>query len=366
MSITRIGVIYGGRSTEYEVSAQSANTVLQHLDRKRFSAIPIHIDLQGQWWIYDVNHLPQVTPSQLMQALEIPYRPSSLPVDVIFSVCHGALGEDGAMQGLLSVLDIPYVGAGVLGSALAMNKVFAKRLVASQGIAVGPYLDFNQVQWQARPAYYRQQIASVGYPVFIKPVNTGSSIGISRVETPQDLTKAIEEALRYDRQILVEKALQAREIEIAVLENREDGDFPRVSIPGEIILNTRHSFYSYEAKYKDPQGAQLQIPVILPQGVKNQLQALAARIFVRLNCEGMARIDFFLERDTQQLYFNEINTLPGFTQISMYPKLWEASGIPLPQLLTELIDLALLRHTRSAVYRAPANINKLYVKDKSL
>jgi D-alanine-D-alanine ligase len=265
-------------------------------------------------------------------------------------VIHGSFGEDGTLQGLLELADIAYVGPGVLSSAMGMDKDIAKRLVLAEGIAIAPYLSIKKGQWSFEKNEIIKTIQSkLGFPVFVKPANTGSSLGVSKVKSIDSLAMAIDEAFLYDTKILVEQAVNAREIELSVLENPEYGRQPLVSIPGEIIPN--HEFYSYEAKYLDPDGAGLAIPADLTQEQIKRAQELAQKIFTTLECEGMARVDLFLDRDSGSFIFNEINTIPGFTTISMYPKLWQASGISYKDLLSKLIDLAVARQERKRMIK---------------
>jgi D-alanine-D-alanine ligase len=275
---------------------------------------------------------------------ELVLKPSSGPhFDVVFPVVHGTLCEDGTLQGLLEISGLPYVGCGVLSSAIGMDKDISKRLAMQAGMNVAPYLVIKRDQWLNCPDYCAHQIAEkIGYPVFTKPANTGSSIGINKIKTPDQLHAAINEAFQFDTKVLIEKALDVIELEVAVLEAIETIASPIVSVVGEI--RPTHEFYSYDAKYLDENGANLFIPAPIADEVKGQAQSVAKKLFLTLECEGMARVDLFLTKDTQQIYFNEINTIPGFTQISMYPKLMEASGVPYSELLTHLVQLAIKRH----------------------
>jgi D-alanine-D-alanine ligase len=268
---------------------------------------------------------------------------SPLPaVDVVFPVMHGTLCEDGSMQGLLELADVPYVGCGVLASAVGMDKEVAKRLAGAAGLPIVPYLVARSATWERElQALSARTADELGYPCFVKPASSGSSVGVHKVKTAAALGPALADAFRYDRKVLIEKAVDAREIEVAVLENIEAGSPPLCSVPGEI--NPRHEFYSYEAKYLDDNGAELVIPARLSPTQVRRAQSLAAAAFCTLECEGMARVDFFLDRKTDELFFNEVNTIPGFTSISMYPKMWEASGLPYRELLSRLIELALRR-----------------------
>lgn len=364
----RVAVLYGGRSAEHEVSLQSAMNVIQNLDPSRFEVIPIGIDKQGNWFLgkevfaksleyKKVQALPDNgrwftpewvgTPVEKRQAKDLMLsHPMGRSFDVVFPVVHGTLCEDGTLQGLLELANLPYVGCGVLSSAIGMDKDVSKRLVRGSGIAVPPYVVIRQEQWDQHPQRFFQEIAKLTYPVFVKPANTGSSIGIHKIKTPDQLQLAIDDAFRFDTKVIVEKGLSAIELELAVLESLEPSVDPIVSVVGEI--KPRHEFYSYEAKYLDENGAELLIPASIPEEIREKARVLAKNIFCILECEGMARVDLFLDRDTQCLYFNEINTIPGFTQISMYPKLMNASGISYSELLTHLVLLAMKRHNNKS------------------
>lgn len=362
----RVAVLYGGRSAEHEISLRSAANVIQYLDPSRFDVIPIGIDKQGHWFLGQdvfaqslqhnkVSQLPHdhptwfapewiSMPSHKEQIKELIIKQSTGPhFDVVFPVVHGTLCEDGTLQGLLEMSGLPYVGCGVLSSAMGMDKDISKRLAMQAGINVAPYLVIKRDHWSSHSDYYSHQVAEkLGYPVFTKPANTGSSIGITKVKTANDLHQALCEAFRFDTKVLVEKALNIIELEVAVLESVELAADPIVSVVGEI--RPTHEFYSYDAKYLDENGADLLIPAPISDELKKQAQSVAKKLFLTLECEGMARVDLFLTKDTKQIYFNEINTLPGFTQISMYPKLMDASGVSYSNLLTHLIQLAMKRH----------------------
>lgn len=369
----RVAVLYGGRSGEHEVSLQSAASVLRNLDRERFEPIPIGIDKQGRWHLNDLSLIergakslpvfrdapsvilpPSPEPAAAGSGTQlVPYGASEaelggrsgsiLPaIDVVFPVLHGPLCEDGTLQGLLELSEVPYVGCGVLASAVGMDKEVAKRLAREAGLPTVEHVTVRTADWRRRPAAVASAIAEqLGYPCFVKPASQGSSVGVHKVKSPGELAAAMDDALRYDRKLLVERAVSAREIEVAVLENPEPGGPPLTSIAGEI--NPRHEFYSYTAKYLDENGAELLIPAALDEKAAARVRELAALAFTTLECEGLARVDFFLDRKTGAFYFNEVNTLPGFTSVSMYPKLWEATGIPYAELLSRLIDLALAR-----------------------
>ena len=364
----RVAVLYGGRSAEHEVSLQSAANVIQYLDKSRFDIVPIGIDKKGNWFLgeevfkkslehkqvpalldhakawFTAEWVGKQTEKQQVKEL-ILNQEKGLLFDVVFPVVHGALCEDGALQGLLELANLPFVGCGVLSSAIGMDKDVSKRLAVHAGISVAPYLVVKQKNWQRHPALFLNQVTEeLSFPVFVKPANTGSSIGITKVKTKDHLAAAIDEAFRFDTKILVEKAISAFELELAVLESLELNQDPIVSVVGEI--KTKHEFYSYEAKYLDEKGAELFIPAPISFELKEKAQAIAKKLFLILECEGMARVDLFLDQKTQQIYFNEINTIPGFTQISMYPKLMDASGISYETLLTHLISLAIKRHEK--------------------
>lgn len=353
-----VAVLYGGRSAEHEISLLSAAAVIEHLDKNKFTVIPVGIDKQGCCFINELQHLYvnekivlKTQNAKCLQSLaELNQR--QYGIDVIFPVLHGTFGEDGTIQGLFEILGLAYVGADVLGSAIAMDKDVAKRLAAAAEIPVVPFVSIDSGLWTIKKDELIQNIErEIAYPLFVKPANVGSSLGITKVKKSNDLVAAIELAFTYSTKILLEKAFEVREIEIAVLENLQWGAEPLMSRVGEIIPS--HEFYSYEAKYLDPKGAELKIPATLQQGQWQQLKQLTIKIFNCLACSGMARIDFFIEKQSQRIYFNELNTIPGFTTISMYPKLWEASGLSYQQLLTQLIELGMARHQRLTLLKHP-------------
>lgn len=358
----RVAVLYGGRSGEHDVSLVSATNVVRNLDRTLFDIVPIGIDKKGCWFLGD--DIIDQAPGTLLQIHadhdRLLLNPAltghaplnkkiDCPFDVIFPAVHGVLCEDGTLQGLLESASIPYVGSGVLSSAVSMDKDVSKRLVQHAGIKTPDYIVIQRGQWQANESQCLEKInQQLHYPLFIKPVNTGSSVGVSKVKQIHELKAAIQAAFQYDTKVIIENGLDVIEIEIAVLESRESGELPIVSIPGEIRPSSQHEFYSYASKYTDPNGAEAIIPAALSEELTQNIQQMARDIFMALNCEGMARIDLFIERKTNQIYFNEVNTLPGFTQISMYPKLMAASGVNYSTLLTHLVMLALDRHQRQS------------------
>jgi D-alanine-D-alanine ligase len=348
-----LGLVYGGRSAEHAISIRSARSVLAALDRERYQVELVAIDRRGRWFSSSAEELedcgeafrgnaerevvpaPGTAPGTCrFLPLGEPGRPA-IEVEVVFPVLHGPFGEDGTIQGLLEMVGVPYVGAGVLGSAIGMDKDVQKRLLRDAGVPIVPFEVVLGGDWRAAPESVRQRIAHLGTTVFVKPANLGSSVGINRATTPAEVAAAIEEALRYDRKVLVERAVDAREIECAVLGN----DDPQASLPGEIAPG--EAFYSYEDKYSAASKARLLVPAPLSEEVVAAIRRLAVHAFRVLELRGMARVDFFLERDSNRLYLNEPNTIPGFTSISMYPKMWEASGLPYRELVSRLIDLAL-------------------------
>jgi len=354
---TKVGVLFGGRSGEHEVSLVSAKGIMNAMDKEKYEIVPIGITKEGRW----------IASGDPMKALEAGTPEESVPaallgdpsqkglmrleesetavttarlseIDVIFPVLHGPYGEDGTVQGLLELADIPYVGAGVLGSALGMDKALMKSVFRAHGLPVVEHLVIKRKEWEHDPQGVMQRIEdTLDYPCFIKPANLGSSVGISKVHQRSELASAVDLAARYDRKMLAEQGVNAREIEVSVLGNDE----PIASVPGEII--PCREFYDYVAKYIDDR-SELVIPADLPPETTQRIRELAVEAYLAVDCAGMARVDFLLDKDSGQIYVGELNTIPGFTPISMYPKLWEASGIPYSELIDRLIELALERH----------------------
>lgn len=350
----KIGVLFGGRSAEHEVSIVSAASVINALDKSKYDIIPIGITKEGRWLsaVNAIQLLKDHSPiEQLPEHVLLPdprkqslvnisgaFPQNAQKLDVVFPLIHGTYGEDGVIQGLFELADIPYVGAGVLGSAVGMDKVIAKELLKAANIPVAPGLSFLYSDFQKKQKHYVIEIErKIKYPCFVKPPNQGSSVGISKAHNKKELVAAIHLAGNYDRKILIEKAIaKPREIELSVMGN----DDPLVSVPGEIIPS--NEFYDYDAKYVDGKST-AHIPAKLTKAVIKKLQEYSLKAFKVLDCAGMARVDFLVQR-SGKIFLNEINTIPGFTSISMYPKLWEASGISYAELLDRLITYALERH----------------------
>jgi len=356
-----VGVVLGGMSAEHEVSWQSGRNIILAMDPQEYEPIPILIDKQGEWFLLRTKEVfsddllsardPKPMPPGRRVRLDrdegslllVQKRRGARPrrVDVVFPALHGPYGEDGTLQGLCKMYQVPFVGPGVLSSSVCMDKEVAKRLLQERGIPVPPFLVYHN-RTNIPPAL-DEAFSVLGLPLFVKPANLGSSVGITKVKSPEGLRKALAHAWQFDDKAIVEAFVTGREIECSVLGNED----PIASVPGEVIPRQRHEFYSYDAKYRDPEGAELRIPADLPEGVTERVRDLAVRSFIALSGEGMARVDFFVRPDGGVLV-NELNTIPGFTNISMYPKLWEASGIPCRELVHRLIRLGIERFRREA------------------
>ncbi len=380
----RVGVIYGGRSGEHEVSIASAAAVFKHLDRARYEPVAIRIDKDGRWSLPDrpptalaaaevieqgrLSVAHSARPGREAHLVAYPAedtvltidrrrgetdegaRVTGLGLDVVFPVLHGPHGEDGTVQGLLELASVPYVGAGVLASAVGMDKAFMKMAFAAHGLPIADYRVVLSHQWRENRDAQLDLVAALGYPMFVKPANLGSSVGISKAKSRRDLGKAIDLAFAYDRKVVVEAAVpSAREIEVGVLGNH----VPEASVAGEIVPAPGREFYDYEAKYLDA-GSAPHIPADLDEAQTVEIRRLAVEAFKAVDCEGMARVDFLLSRETGALYVNEVNTIPGFTTISMYSKLWAATGVDYPALLDRLIGLALERHVEKQKLKTSA------------
>ncbi|WP_438041627.1 D-alanine--D-alanine ligase family protein [Sorangium sp. So ce128] len=372
----RVAVLFGGRSAEHEISLLSARFVVEALDRDRFEPVLIGIDKSGRWLLQEealllgaardprLARLNEAMPEIALDAHPGPAGEATLtvpggarsPIDVVFPVLHGPTGEDGCVQGLLELAGVPYVGSGVLGSAVGMDKDVMKRLLREAEIPIVPHVTLRRAAWDRDRGACIEQIAALsaggaGFgPIFVKPANLGSSVGVRRVKARSEIEAAVEHAFEFDLKIVCEQGIEGvREIECSVLGD----DDPIASVPGEIVVGHADGFYSYAAKYIDADGATIRIPADLSPAEANAVQLVALRAFRALEASGMARVDLFLSPD-RALYVNEINTIPGFTAISMYPKLWEASGIPARALIERLIGLALERGARKARLRTSA------------
>lgn len=356
----KIGLIYGGKSGEHEVSLQTAFAVLQSIDFSKYDITPFYITKKCDWKSGPALTAPVSSKEMLMfgdrepaaldvfgglqkREVVISSAIESQPetsVDVVLPLLHGTFGEDGTIQGLFEMANIPYAGAGVLASAVGMDKVIMKKVFAQEDLPQCVFRHFTRSQWQKDQPFFLMELEiSIGYPCFIKPANLGSSVGISKARNRDELIKAVEEAFKYDRKVIIEEFVEAREIEVAVLGNEE----PEVSVPGEIISSKNSDFYDYKAKYQDGNSIMV-IPADIPEETAAQIQELAIRAFKAIDGSGLSRVDFFMRNSDGHILINEINTMPGFTPFSMYPLLWKESGKPYAQLLDELIDLALERH----------------------
>ena len=354
MAKLRVGLLFGGRSVEHEVSIASATSILGALDPSRYDVRLIAVDPEGRWHLGSGDHPPalitargaEVAPPTLaggsaLVPVDDANEASPAYLDVIFPIIHGTHGEDGTLQGMLELAGIPYAGARVLGSAIQMDKDVAKKLLAAAGLPVVPWRTLRDADLlpENRRTAAADAVATFGFPLFVKPANSGSSVGTSKASNEDELEAALAEAARYDTKVLIEQAVDAREIEVAVLGNEE----PKASVPGEIAQ--KHEFYDYEAKYADDT-TELLIPAPLDDEQSERIRALALDAYRALEGEGFARVDFLLDRNTGELFINELNSLPGFTEASMFPLMWEASGLPYPALLDRLIELAMERHEK--------------------
>jgi D-alanine-D-alanine ligase len=364
----RIGVIYGGRSGEHEVSVRSARSVIEAVDTEKFEVIPVAITREGRWLspAESASLLPESARQKLPNypggvqssaALVVDTSRGGLlrqegdgagdqRLDVVFPVLHGTYGEDGTIQGLLEMAGIPYVGCGVLASSTGMDKVAMKTLFRHAGLPVCKYDWFLRRDWEAKPSEVRERIErEIGYPCFVKPANLGSSVGVSRADDEETFVRAVNLAARYDRKIIVEEGLDAREIECAVIGN----DDPEASLPGEYVVHDEQAkFLDYTEKYSSTGHVEFVVPAPIPKRLTRRIQELAVRAFKAVDGAGFARVDFFLRRDNNKLLVNELNTIPGLTDVSGFPQMWEASGVPFSQVVERLVELAFERHAEKA------------------
>jgi D-alanine-D-alanine ligase len=362
----QVGIVFGGRSGEHEVSVRSAGAVIEAIDREKYAVVPLAITKEGRWLspAESIGVLPESAQSLLpadvsgagdtvalvgdpsrggLLALDSNGRSrSAQKLDVVFPVLHGTFGEDGTIQGLLEMAGIPYVGCGVLASSCGMDKVAMKTLFNQAGLPMCKYTWFLRADWERDPAVVSERIArEIGFPCFVKPANLGSSVGISRARDAETLSEAIRLAARYDRKVLVEEGLDVREIECAVIGNDE----PSASLPGEyVVLDAQAAFLDYTEKYSSTGRVEFVVPAPLPESLTTRIQQMAVRAFKAVDGAGLARVDFFLRRDTDELLINELNTVPGMTDVSGYPKMWAASGLSFREVIDRLIELAFERH----------------------
>ncbi|WP_127498399.1 D-alanine--D-alanine ligase [Paenibacillus glycanilyticus] len=355
-----LGLIYGGKSGEHDVSLQTAFAVMGELDYAKYEITPFYITRLGEWRVgsmlggqpgdIDELRLEPVDGAPVPVVPDLPLAPlldrlaggtlagGGQPIDVVFPLLHGTFGEDGTIQGLLEIADIPYVGAGVLASAAGMDKITMKKIFAYEGLPQCVFRYFNRAQWEKDASFFIMECeVALGYPCFVKPSNLGSSVGISKAKTREELIAAIDFAFRFDRRVIVEEFVDAREIEVSVLGN----DDPKISVPGEIAPS--NEFYDYKAKYVDGKST-IHIPANIPNNTAEAVRDMALRAFLAIDGAGLSRVDFFLRKTDGQLFVNEVNTMPGFTPISMYPLMWKESGLPYKDLLDKLIDLAFKRY----------------------
>lgn len=357
-SKVRVGLVYGGKSGEHEVSLQTAYAVMGEFDYSKYEIKPFYITKLGEWKTGDVLHARPSTVEELRYASEEAKQAgfSLAPlfarlgsegmsetagepgIDVVFPLLHGTFGEDGTIQGLFEMANMPYVGAGVLASAVGMDKILMKKVFAQEGLPQCVFRYFNRTQWERDASFFVMECeVSLGYPCFIKPANLGSSVGVSKAKNREELVAAVNYAFRFDRKVIVEEFVDAREIEVSVLGN----DDAKASVPGEIAPS--NEFYDYKAKYIDGKST-MQIPAILSPEITESIREMAVRAFQSIDGSGLSRVDFFLRKSDNQIFINEVNTLPGFTPFSMYPLMWKETGIPYKELLDTLIALALSRH----------------------
>jgi len=361
----RVAVVFGGRSSEHAISCVTAGSVLAAIDPEVYDVIPIGISREGRWVLSGTSpeqlaitdgRLPAVEDTGAAVVLAgdptsrelVVAQPGAVPralgeVDLVFPLLHGPYGEDGTLQGLLELAGIPYVGSGVLSSAVAMDKEYMKKLFIAAGLPVADYLVVRPRDWERDKVGVAERVAGLGWPVFVKPARAGSSIGITKVAGPEQLSAAMETAHEWDPKVLVEAAVVAREVECGVLDSL-DGEIPETSVVAEIKVRGGHEFYDFEAKYLPDEGTEYDVPADIPAQVSDEVRRLAVAAFQAMGCEGLARVDFFLRTDGSVL-LNEVNTMPGFTPVSMFPVMWRESGVPYPELVDRLIKLALRRPT---------------------
>jgi D-alanine-D-alanine ligase len=349
MQKLKVGILYGGRSVEHGVSINSARNIAEYIDKEKFEPHYFGIDPNGKWLC--TPHVSKDFSSGVEVCLalnpgkpEFKFGDKQVQLDVVFPLLHGTDGEDGSVQGLLQTLSLPCVGSGVLGSALSMNKIVAKQLMQSAGLPIGKFLHINKSERDT--IHFQQIVAELGLPFMVKSASLGSSVGISKVKTETDFVQALQDSFQYDDEVLFETFIKGREIECAILGNEP----VQASLPGEIVINPQYEFYTFDAKYVDPDAVRIDVPAKLDSAAASQIQDLCVRAFQALRCLDYARVDLFLT-DTNQVYLNEINTIPGFTNSSMFPMMWKERGISFTQLITRLIELSLTRHKRTELVK---------------
>lgn len=344
MTKKKIGILFGGRSVEHGVSINSARNIFEYIDRERFDPVPIGISSSGAWYLNnsvtkDIESGQPISLELAAGSARWKTADKTFQVDVLFPVLHGTDGEDGSVQGLLQAMDMPFVGTGVLGSSVSMNKLTAKRLLEHAGLPVAPYATLSRKQ--NKPASFEDVVKQLGLPFMVKATSLGSSVGVSKVKKKEEFQAAIDDAFMYGDDLIIEQFIQGREIECAVLGN----DPPEASMPGEIIVSSKYDFYTFDAKYVDGEAVRIDVPAKLNRDVAEKIRAISVKAFEALHCQDFARVDLFLKNDTD-LYINEINTIPGFTNSSMYPMMWKERGVTFTDLISKLIDFCLERHEK--------------------
>jgi D-alanine-D-alanine ligase len=342
----KIALLYGGRSVEHGVSINSARNIFEFIDKNKYEVFPIGISKQGQWFLNTTVDKEIELGKALGLELD-PHNPAFLLlatqeriwVDIIFPVLHGTDGEDGSIQGLIKAMDIPMVGTGVLGSSLSMSKIVAKRLLKDAGIPVTPFISYSYIEKDS--INFDDVAAKMGIPFMVKAASLGSSVGVSKVNDKNDFDKAVEEAFRYDDNLIIEQFVKGRELECAILGNYP----PQASYPGEIVIHAKYDFYTFDAKYVDPEAVRIEVPAKLDADIAERIRAISVKSFIALNCNDFSRVDLFLD-EKGNIYVNEINTIPGFTNSSMFPMMWKERGIGFTELITRLLDLAQVRYDR--------------------
>jgi D-alanine-D-alanine ligase len=343
----KVALLYGGRSVEHGVSVNSARNIFENFDKERFEVLPIGISKSGQWFLNSTVS-KDIEQGKALGLILDPHSPGFLllstgdriKADIIFPVLHGTDGEDGSIQGMIKAMDIPMVGTGVLGSSLSMSKIIAKRLLKDAGLPVTRFLTYNFTEKEL--ISFSEVSSTLGLPFMVKSASLGSSVGVSKVNNEKDFELAVEEAFRYDDAMIIEEFITGREIECAILGNYP----PEASNPGEVVISSKYEFYTFDAKYVDPDAVRIDVPAKLDTAIIDRIKDVSVKSFLALNCQDFSRVDLFLDKEGK-VYVNEINTIPGFTNSSMFPMMWKERGIGFAELITKLLDLALERYNRS-------------------